>query len=1155
MSKLYTKKRKYKHKYIRKLKMYKLGTKIVALVLVAVISLSAVIFQNKQPPADAAAKVLKTANVGYPNQDSITATLYDDGVLDISIKPEVGAVELWNNSYNSSSPFKDWTGIQSITFSGISDTAYISAIGENAFYNVNIDGSGDFELNLPERLTYINSKAFYEFGNLDSNGNSSTREIKVNFPESLQAIEKIAFCNVKNLKSVKTPSKVNSIGLNAFKGCSNLSSITLSNGINSIEDNAFENTGIQEVTIPSSVRSISDGAFNSSSLKKVYFEYQSKDISAMNSDAIHITAFSQSASLIFDSADIKSEFKTKFPSIKNSEIAPMQIQGLASSYDEGTQTIPASVTVSTKEGSPGRRTYSIKESNVDGINAQSINATTGNLDLSTRTSNAIGEFTVTAQVIDNNSVKSNESYDYAEFKVQIINSTTEKCGTDLISSYNSTTGALTITGNGDMFDYDVSSSPWASNKGNIKSIVFAGGNITKIGAGAFKDLTKLESIEIPSTVTSIGENAFENCYNLTSAKILGSLNSESTGSGIFRDCRNLAEVTFGEGTTAIPDSTFLNCSNLSTVTLADSITAIGVEAFSNCSKLSNLTLPSSLISIKDKAFSSCSGLTSIVLPNSLTTIEDEAFSNCTSLENITFSTSLSSIGTKAFFGCSDLNNITLPSSLRSIGDSAFLSCSSLSRVDFNHTAIEMSKLTLGKSAFNKNPNSPKIILKNEFAKKTFDYEVLSAEGTTTNASAAVSSNSLSKRTLINQWQAATQNIYNSIGRMTARYNVPTASVGDTVSKDNLENFVLGGDHSDTLSLFFNIGSSDKAVFTESGDLVFCHSGQILASASRAENENDSVEDYNKVSNIQININPGKIQSVTNPQPITNLPNGTPKTAEAFGLPNDITVLLEGGNTYSTTVTWDVDNCNYNKNSKAQQSFIVNGSINTNDDIENTNGITAFANVTVNAGSADPSNPSNPSDPSNPSNPSNPSDPSNPSNPSNPSDPSNPSNPSNPSDPSNPSNPSNPSDPSNPSNPSSPSDPSNPSNPSNPSDPSDPSNPSNPSDPSDPSNPSSPSDPSDTSDSSNSSDTSDSSDSSDTSGSPTPGNTSNSSNTSTNAGGTTSNQSGGSNTGYDSYSAAQATGERSRTILSIISGVYIISLCSLIILRKRIKKRK
>ena len=714
MSNFYTKKRKYKHQYLRKLKMYKLGTKIVALVLVAVISLSAVIFQNKQPPADAAAAVLKTADVGYPNKDSITATLYDDGLLDIKIKPDVGAVELWSNSYGSS-PFKDWKGITSIQFDGINDNAYISAIGANAFSGVNIDGSGDFTLSLPERLTYINSKAFYTFGNLDSNSASSSREIKIKFPESLQSIGQLSFCNVKNLKSVNIPSKVNSIGINAFMGCSNLSSITLSNGINSIEDNAFQNTGIQEVTIPSSVRSISGGAFNASSLKKVYIDYELKDISAMESGAIDTTAFpwspSQSASLIFDSVEVRDKFKTKFPLIKNTAIAPMEIQGIDSSYDLGTQTLK-SVTVSTKEGTPGSRTFSIKGiKNITEINAQSIDTNTGALDLSTITS--IGEFTVVAQVTG-----SDASYDKAELKVQIINSTTTNCGTgNLTSTYDVGTKTLTINGSGDMFDYDDTTLPkWSTDpvndKADIEKIVFTGGGITKIGANAFKDLTGLKEIEIPNTVKSIGENAFEGCSSLTSAKILGVLNAESTGTGIFKDCRNLTTVTFAEGTTTIPDNTFLNCSALSSVTLANSITSIGVEAFSNCNQLTNITLPNSLTSIKDKAFSSCSGLTSITLPNFLTTIGDESFSNCMSLAKVTFSNSLSSIGTKAFYGCSDLDKITLPSSLTSIGDSAFVNCSSLSRVDFNHNVTEMSKLTLGESAFNKNSNRLKIILKN-----------------------------------------------------------------------------------------------------------------------------------------------------------------------------------------------------------------------------------------------------------------------------------------------------------------------------------------------------------------------------------------------------------------------------------------------------------
>ena len=102
------------------------------------------------------------------------------------------------------------------------------------------------------------------------------------------------------------------------------------------------------------------------------------------------------------------------------------------------------------------------------------------------------------------------------------------------------------------------------------------------------------SITIPNNVnsipvTTIGYNAFDYCYGLTS-------------------------VTIPEGVTSIGDSAFYDCSGLTSVTIPEGVTKIRDYAFAGCSGLTSVTIPNSVKEIGYRAFYGCSGLTSVTIP-------------------------------------------------------------------------------------------------------------------------------------------------------------------------------------------------------------------------------------------------------------------------------------------------------------------------------------------------------------------------------------------------------------------------------------------------------------------------------------------------------------------------------------------------------------
>lgn len=101
--------------------------------------------------------------------------------------------------------------------------------------------------------------------------------------------------------------------------------------------------------------------------------------------------------------------------------------------------------------------------------------------------------------------------------------TSGKCGDNLNWNYNIATHALTITGTGDMYDYEAneygeSSAPWGKYSRIVESLSLPQG-ITHIGACAFDVCTSLRELTIPDSVRSIGCKAFYLCSSLTNINI------------------------------------------------------------------------------------------------------------------------------------------------------------------------------------------------------------------------------------------------------------------------------------------------------------------------------------------------------------------------------------------------------------------------------------------------------------------------------------------------------------------------------------------------------------------------------------------------------------------------------------------------------------
>lgn len=186
---------------------------------------------------------------------------------------------------------------------------------------------------------------------------------------------------------------------------------------------------------------------------------------------------------------------------------------------------------------------------------------------------------------------------------------------------------------------------------------------------------EITTLEIPTSVTSIGNHAFYGGNGLTSVEFPSNLSS--IGDWAFKGCSGLTSVDLPSSITKMGECVFVGCQGLTKVNLPSGITAISKCAFGWCISLKNLELPAGITSIGDDAFIYCSSLQNINLPSGITSIGDYAFENCSSLRNINLPSKISSIGDAAFIRCSNMTSLSISSNITSIGRSAFSDCKSL----------------------------------------------------------------------------------------------------------------------------------------------------------------------------------------------------------------------------------------------------------------------------------------------------------------------------------------------------------------------------------------------------------------------------------------------------------------------------------------------
>ena len=240
--------------------------------------------------------------------------------------------------------------------------------------------------------------------------------------------------------------------------------------------------------------------------------------------------------------------------------------------------------------------------------------------------------------------------------------------------------------------------------------------IKHIGGGSFKQNSKITEVIFPTSLESIGDEAFYKCAKLNSADISGTA-IKRVGASAFASDARLKSVIISDKVTSVGDKAFFECSDVQTLKLGASVEEIGADAFNNLWLIPDVTLSGSVAVLGDRAFYKCRALKTVSggdnvkvvgadaftetpfyntiknsgefglfgdgvlvtysgsasepkIPSTVKYISN-AFASNASVKKLVIPDGVTGICTEAFLECKNLAEATVPASVTSIGEYAF----------------------------------------------------------------------------------------------------------------------------------------------------------------------------------------------------------------------------------------------------------------------------------------------------------------------------------------------------------------------------------------------------------------------------------------------------------------------------------------------------
>lgn len=577
----------------------------------------------------------------------------------------------------------------------------VSSIGDSAFSNAQIDsvilpesityvGNWAFQnstiksIILPDTVKYLGEYCFSNCTNLTSvalpeklevvnNGlfNGCTSLVNVIMPQNITAIGGWAFGSCKSLKYVEIPKKVTFLGNSAFYNCDSLDNITIPASVTTIENNTFEGCGSITSIKVVNANTVYDSRNNCNAIIETA---TNKLIKGCNNTIIPegIVCIGYDAF-----KNCKSITQITLPDSLTT------IEGYAFAYCVALNSIVIPDSVTNIGGSAFSYCYSLKSANIPNGLTTIENLVFNLCDLESieipnsvttieydafQACNSLTNVVIPRSVtsIDRSAFGGCESLISVYIPTSVKNmgeqvfSSCDKLnifyeGNSIPSNWDSNWGygaKYTITYNYVQKAINLNYTLNANNTGYLVSCsdgscdykditipeTYNGKPVIGIADYGFAN-SKLSKINLPDSLQTIGNYAFNSCNNLISVDI--PKNVTRIGNSAFSGCSILEEITISEGVTYLGSNIFNDCFNLNLIKV-DKNNKI-YDSRNNCNAIietatntllygSNYTIiPEGVVKIKAFAFQYFNELKAIYLPQSVVTVEDSAFYRCSNL--------------------------------------------------------------------------------------------------------------------------------------------------------------------------------------------------------------------------------------------------------------------------------------------------------------------------------------------------------------------------------------------------------------------------------------------------------------------------------------------------------------------------------------------
>ena len=221
------------------------------------------------------------------------------------------------------------------------------------------------------------------------------------------------------------------------------------------------------------------------------------------------------------------------------------------------------------------------------------------------------------------------------------------------------------------YDNGMGASYGAFQNNKFDSLKLSEGLIT-IGSDVFADNPFKGNLELPSSLKSIGSNAFENCNGFTGDLMIPDCVLEIERQA-FKGCSGFdGQLVISDTVKTVGGSTFAGCSSFSSITLGNSLEKIAAAMFSGCSGIrGDLIIPDNIVEIGGTAFDNCGIDGNLSIGENVNVIEERAFSGNKFTGVLIIPESVVEIGERAFENNGFSGVLTLAEDLQTIGGYAF----------------------------------------------------------------------------------------------------------------------------------------------------------------------------------------------------------------------------------------------------------------------------------------------------------------------------------------------------------------------------------------------------------------------------------------------------------------------------------------------------